>query len=98
MQISIFEPRHTDVSFEYHLCYLYLVIVMLSCLVITFWESADLLSQVCDVLSCIVTFQCGILGQVLYLIVLIPDHLTLEVVKTDKNVVLFSSIFVDYRP
>ena len=52
MQILIFEPRHADVSFEDHLCYLCLVFVMLSCLVITFWESADLLSQVCDVLSC----------------------------------------------
>ena len=36
------------------------------CLVVTCWERADL---VCDVLLCFVTFPCGILGQVWYLIV-----------------------------
>ena len=41
------------------------------CLVVTCWETADLLALVCDV--CVfVTFPCGILGQVLYLIVSIP--------------------------
>ena len=33
----------------------------------------DLLALVSDVLLCFVTFPCGILGQVWYLIVLIPD-------------------------
>ena len=41
------------------------------CLVVTSWERADLLALVCDV--CVVcgfvTFLCGILGQVWYLIV-----------------------------
>ena len=42
------------------------------CLVVTCWEMADLLALVCDV--CVfVTFPCGMLGQVWYLIVLIPD-------------------------
>ena len=43
------------------------------CLVVTCWEGADLLALVCDVELCFVTFPCGILGQVWYLIVSIPD-------------------------
>ena len=61
-----------------HLCYLCLVFVMLSCLFIaalwslagkglTFWLLFVMSN--CD----FVTFPCGILGQVWYLIVLIPD-------------------------
>ena len=34
---------------------------------------ADLLALVCDVYCGLVTFPCGILGQVWYLIVSIPD-------------------------
>ena len=42
------------------------------CLVVTCWERADLLAPICDV--CVfVTFQCGILGQVWYMIVSILD-------------------------
>ena len=44
------------------------------CLVVTCWERADLLALFCDV--CVfITFPCGILGQVWYLIVhvSIPD-------------------------
>ena len=37
------------------------------CFVATYWERADLLALV------FVTFQCGILGQVCYLIASIPD-------------------------
>ena len=40
------------------------------CLVVTCWERADLLALVCH-------FSIGILGQVWYLIVLIPDLCTL---------------------
>ena len=43
------------------------------CLVVTSWERADLLALICDVYCGFVTFQCGILGQVWYLIVSIPD-------------------------
>ena len=41
--------------------------------VVTCWERADLFALVCDVYCCFVTFPCGILGQVWYLIVSIPD-------------------------
>ena len=61
-----------------HLCYVCLVFVMLfasvqCCLEVTCWERADLLALVCDVNCVFVTFPCGILGQVWYLIVSIPD-------------------------
>ena len=44
------------------------------CLVVTCWDWADLLALVGEV-YCVffVTFPCGILGQVWYLIVLFPD-------------------------
>ena len=42
-------------------------------LMITCWEMADLLALVCGVKLFFVAFPCGILGQVWYLIVLIPD-------------------------
>ena len=47
-----------------------------SCLVVTCCERANLLTLVCDVLLFFfffVTFPCGVLGQVWYLIVAIPD-------------------------
>ena len=43
------------------------------CLVVTCWERADLLALVCDAYCGFVTFPCGILGQVWYLIVSSPD-------------------------
>ena len=43
------------------------------CLLVTCWERADLLALVYDVYCIFVTFSCGILGQVRYLIVSIPD-------------------------
>ena len=43
------------------------------CLVATCWERADLLALVGDVYCIFVTFPCGILGQVWYLIVSFPD-------------------------
>ena len=66
-------------SFVDHLCYLCLVFChafasVHCCLVITCWERADLLALVCDFCVFVfVTFPCGILGQVWYLIVSIPD-------------------------
>ena len=59
-----------------HLCYLCLVFAMLSCLFISDFLSpagkglTSWLSFICV----FVTFPCGILGQVWYLIVSIPDH------------------------
>ena len=43
------------------------------CLLVTCWEWAGLLTLVGDVYCIFVTFPCGILGQVWYLIVLLPD-------------------------
>ena len=43
------------------------------CLVVTCWGRADLLALVCDFYCVFVTFPCGILGQVWYLIVSFPD-------------------------
>ena len=42
-------------------------------LMVTCWERADLLALVGDVYCIFVTFLCGILGQVWYLIVSFPD-------------------------
>ena len=62
-----------------HLCYSCLATVMLLRLFIaalwspSCWERAGLLALVCDVHCGFVTFPFGILGQVWYLIVLIPD-------------------------
>ena len=62
-----------------HLCYLCLVFVMLSCLFIAAWWSPagkGLTTWLLFVMynNCVfVTFQCGILGQMWYLIVSIPD-------------------------
>ena len=47
------------------------------CFVVTCWERADLLALVCGVCCGFVTFPIGILGQVRYLIVSIPDLCTL---------------------
>ena len=43
------------------------------CLAVTCNETADLLAHVGDVYCIFVTFPCGILGQVWYLIVSFPD-------------------------
>ena len=43
------------------------------CLVVTCWERADLLALVGDIYCIFVTFPCGTLGQVWYLIVSFPD-------------------------
>ena len=61
-----------------HLCYLCLVFVMLSRLFIAvLWSSAGkglTFWLLFVIFNCVfVTFPCGLLGQVWYLIVLIPD-------------------------
>ena len=45
--------------------------------VVTCWERADLMALVCSVLLRVCHFPIGILGQVWYLIVSIPDLCTL---------------------
>ena len=67
-----------------HLCYLCLVFVTLSCLfIVALWSPAGkgLTSWLSSVMfNCVfVTFPCGILGQVWYLIVSIPDRCHLSV-------------------
>ena len=51
------------------------------CFVVTCWERADLLAVVCGVYCEFVTLPFGILGQVWYLIVSIPDLCTLTYFK-----------------
>ena len=63
-------------------CYLCFVFVMLSFRVVTCWERANLLALMYVMFSCVfVTLPCGVLGQLWFLVVLIPDlcHLTLFV-------------------
>ena len=43
------------------------------CLEVTCWERADLMALVGDLYYMFITFPCGILGQVWYLIVSFPD-------------------------
>ena len=71
-------PFQGGTSFWDTFCYLRFVSVMLSCLFIAaFWSPAR--KGLASLLSCMlcflvfVTFPCGVLGQVWYLIVLFPD-------------------------
>ena len=59
---------------------------MLSRLVVTLRERADLLALDCDVYCDFVTFPFGIHGQVWYLIVSIPDPCCLSYFYTCTNV------------
>ena len=91
-----------------HLCYLCLVFVMLSRLFIAaLWSPAawkGLTSWLLFVMSnCyFVTFPCGILGQVWYLIVLIPDLCRLSYFKRqflkefDINIIKYQIIVLIY--
>ena len=56
----------------FHVCHAFLSV---HCsLVVTCWERADLLALLYVMFSCVfVTFPCGVLGRVWYLIVSIPD-------------------------
>ena len=59
------------------------------CLVVTCWERADLLALVCGVLLLVCHFPIGILGQVWYLIVSIPDLCTLSYFVIPNTIVPF---------
>ena len=62
------------------------------CFVVTCWERADLLALVCGV-YCVCHFPIGILGQVWYLIVSIPDLCTLTYLfKQNKTNVSFREV------
>ena len=56
------------------------------CLVVTCWEIADIFDLDCYVYCVFVTFPCGILGKLWYLIVSIPDFCHLS----------YFSYFYDY--
>ena len=59
-------------------CYdFYLYPSVYLCLVVTCWERADLLALVCGVYLGVCHFPFGIMGQLWYLIVSIPDLCTL---------------------
>ena len=53
------------------------LLCLCECLVVTCWERADFLAIVYGVQLCVWHFPIGILGQVWYLIVSIPDLCTL---------------------
>ena len=55
------------------------------CLVVTCWERADLLALVGDLYCIFVTFPCGILGQVCYLIVSFSDLCFLSCFKLNMH-------------
>ena len=60
--------------FLFHVCLYYAALSVPYSLVITSWERADLLALLCVMFSCVlVTFPYGVLGQMWYLIVSIPD-------------------------
>ena len=67
-----------------HFCYLCLVFVMLSRLFIAAFRTP---AVSCDVYLCFVTFLCGILGRVWYLIVSIPDLYRLSYFKSGRPIV-----------
>ena len=59
--------------FKFRVCH---AVLSVHCsLVVTCWASANLLALLYVIFSCVfVTFPCGVLGQVWYLIVSIPDR------------------------
>ena len=60
--------------FIFHVCLCYTGLSVPCNLVSTCWNRADLLTFLCVMLSCVsVTFPYGVLGQMWYLIVSIPD-------------------------
>ena len=86
-----------------HLCYECLMFVMLSLLFIAaLWSPAlkELTSWLLFVIfHCVfVTFPCGILGQVRYLIVLIPDHCHLSYFEAGILFELYKYLVRSYIP
>ena len=72
-----------------HFCYLFCVwdaFLSVHCsLVVTCWERANLLALLCVIFFCVfVTFSCGVLDQVWYLLVSIPDLCFLTYFYHDK--------------
>ena len=64
----------TCLLFMFHVYLRYAIMSVSYSIVITCWESADLLAVLCVMFSCVfVTFPYGVSGQVWYLIVSIPE-------------------------
>ena len=86
-----------------HLCFLCLVFVMplcvsvYMCFVVTCWERAAFLALVCGVYCESVTLPNGILGQVWYLIVSIPDLCTLTYFETYQDAFMRLSLNQETR-
>ena len=90
----------------YDLSYIWIICVFVSCasqafvsfhccLVVTCWERADLLALVGDVYCIIVTFPCGVQGQVWYSILSFPDFCRLLYFSTMNENVLPSLLQLD---
>ena len=60
--------------FMFYVCPYYTVLSVPCSLVITCWDGADLSALLCVMFPCVlVTFPCGVSGQVRYFIVSMPD-------------------------
>ena len=78
-----------------HLCFfmsgVYHAFASVHCwLVVTCLERTGLLALLCDVALCFATFPCGILGQVWYLIVCIPEICRLSYLNKPHNQTVFN--------
>ena len=86
-------------SFVDLLCFFCLVFAMplwvsvYMCLVVTCWERADFLALICGVQLWVCHFPIGILGQVWYLIVSIPNLCTLTYFPYDKLAKVYANCF-----
>ena len=79
-------------SFLFCVCLCHFVLSVSCSLVVTCWEMADFLALLYVRFSCVfVTFQYGILGQMWYLVVSIPDLCVLPYF----NMPMFFSVFSD---
>ena len=74
---NIFETLHRKTSYffcgSFVSCVSHAFAFVHCCLVVTCWKRTDLLALDVDVYCIFVTFPCGILGQVWYLIVSFPN-------------------------
>ena len=90
-------PFQGNTSFVDHFCFFVSCVShafasLHCCLVVTCWERADLLALVGDVYCIFVTFPCGILGQVWYLIVAFPDLCLLSCFKYTQKIPSWSNL------
>ena len=79
----------------FHVCLYYTVLSVPCSLLGTCWEIADILALLCVMFPCVfVTFPYGVLGQVWYLIVSIPDLcLPHYFYQKDANMSIYLSVY-----